>query len=83
MQTLELLKGCAVIVRVNMPGDIDQFRLPKALDRRLQHLLDKQSIEGRLSPSDRAEAEGLVEMAEILSLLRLRSRRVAKRRPRK
>jgi len=60
-------------IRVNLPGDLKQLRFPKALDRRLQQLLDKQDIEGKLSAPERKEAEGLVEMAQIISMLRLRA----------
>ncbi|HZG37842.1 MAG TPA: hypothetical protein VEZ50_04095 [Nodosilinea sp.] len=45
---------------------------------RLQLLLDRQDQGQELSPSETKEAEGLVELAEFLSLLRLRSTRVMK-----
>jgi len=51
----------------------DQFRLPTALLTRLHDLLDRQDTDGGLSKDERLEAEGLVELAEFLSLLRLRS----------
>jgi hypothetical protein len=63
------------VVRVELPGDLQRLRFPKALDRRLHELLDKQSTEGKLSAAERAEAEGLVEVAEMVSLLRLRTER--------
>ena len=63
------------IIRISLPGDLNHLRFPKALDRRLQQLLDKQSIQGKLAATERREAEGLVEMAQIISLLRGRAER--------
>jgi len=59
----------SVLIELEMPGDLKQFRLPKGVDRRLQELLDKQSCAGKLSRAERQEAEGLVNLAEMLSLL--------------
>jgi hypothetical protein len=67
----------SVVIELEMPGDLKQFRLPKAVDRRLQELLDRQSRDGKLSRAERQEAEGLVNLAEMLSLLRLRAERAA------
>jgi hypothetical protein len=53
-----------------------RFRLPAAVNNRLQELLDRQDRGDGLSVEERSEAEGLVNMAELLSLLRLRSERV-------
>jgi hypothetical protein len=68
----------SVVIELEMPGDLKQFRFPKGVDRRLQELLDKQSREGKLSRAERQEAEGLVNLAEMLSLLRLRAERAAR-----
>ena len=68
-----------VLVELEMPGDLRRFKFPKALDRRLQQLLDRQSAEGKLSQAERQEAEGLVNLAEMLSLLRLRAERARKK----
>ncbi|MEM7129259.1 MAG: hypothetical protein AAF702_23200 [Chloroflexota bacterium] len=54
-----------------------QFHLPDAVQARLQHLLDQQDAGTPLTPDERSEAEGLVELAEFLSLLHLRSLRTA------
>ncbi|MGC4014227.1 MAG: hypothetical protein QM755_06865 [Luteolibacter sp.] len=62
-----------------VPSDMQRFRLPAALSRRLQSLLDKQDGGTPLTSAERKEAEGLVEMAEMLSLLRLRAEAAAKR----
>jgi len=65
-----------VLVRLEMPADLDRFKLPRALDKRLQDLLDRQDRGEELLPAERMEAEGLVNLAELLSLLRLRSQRI-------
>ncbi|MCO5205712.1 MAG: hypothetical protein M9928_11810 [Anaerolineae bacterium] len=53
-----------------------RFELPDAVQARLQRLLDQQDQGHPLSQSEREEAEGLVEIAEFLSLLRLRAERI-------
>ena len=67
----------SITIELEMPDDLKQFRLPKGVNRRLQDLLDKQSEEGKLSKAERQEAEGLVNLAEMLTLLRLRAERAA------
>lgn len=64
-----------VLVELEMPSDLDQFKLPAGVDERLQDLLDRQDHGEPLTPSERREAEGLIDLAEILSLLRLRAQR--------
>lgn len=64
------------IVEVEMPLALDQFKLPEGVNERLQELLDRQDRGEPLSESEWKEATGLVELAELLSLLRLRARRV-------
>ncbi len=63
---------------VEIPIELTQFQLPQAVQDRLQFLLDRQDEGHVLSYAERREAEGLVELAEFLSLLRLRSTRVTK-----
>ena len=65
-----------VLVELEMPTDLEKFRLPKGVDERLQELLDRQDRGEGLTPTERTEAEGLVDLAELLSLLRLRTQRV-------
>lgn len=65
-----------VLVEIEMPAELEKFRLPKGLNERLQHLLDCQDRGEELTPAERTEAEGLVSLAELLSLLRLRTQRV-------
>ncbi|MCB9798027.1 MAG: hypothetical protein H6741_35565 [Alphaproteobacteria bacterium] len=64
-----------VTLQLNVSDDLARFRLPEAVDRRLQQLLGKQDRDGDLSSDERAEAEGLVEIAETLTLLRMRAER--------
>jgi hypothetical protein len=67
----------SVVIELEIPGDLTQFRLPKGVNHRLQELLDRQSRDGKLSRTERQEAEGLVDLAEMLSILRLRAERAA------
>ena len=55
------------------------FRLPPALDARLQSLLDEQDENGKLSPQERREAKALTELVEMLSLMKLRAERAENR----
>lgn len=66
-----------ILIDLEMPADLEQFKLPKAVDDRLQSLLDKQDQGEKLSPAERMEAEGLVNLAELLSLLRLHAHRIS------
>jgi hypothetical protein len=61
---------------VEIPIGLAQFQLPPAVHERLQFLLDLQDAGTQLSENERLEAEGLVDLAEFLSLLRLRSHQV-------
>lgn len=58
---------------IEIPAELTYFQLPNAVQQRLQFLLDRQDTGEQLSQAERQEAEGLVELAEFLSLLRLRS----------
>lgn len=58
-------------VTVSMPARLATLRFPKALDDRLQHLLDEQNRLGHLSAAERREAEALVNIATTLSILKL------------
>jgi hypothetical protein len=51
--------------------------LPAGGQQRLQAQLDRQDQGTALTPAERQEAEGLINLAELLSLLRLRGQRVA------
>ena len=70
----------AIHLKIEVPGDLAKLRLPKGVEKRLHVLLDKQDHGETLSTAEKREAEGLVDLEELLSLLRLRSRRVNGRR---
>lgn len=63
---------------IELPAELTQFQLPEAVQARLHQLLDRQDEGQVLTQAERQEAEGLVELSEFLSLLRLRSTRVMK-----
>ncbi|MEK7727875.1 MAG: hypothetical protein AAB354_05635 [candidate division KSB1 bacterium] len=63
-----------VSIELEMPADLAQFKLPTAVDARLQHLLDRQDQGEVLTVEERKEAEGLVNLAELLSLIQLRAK---------
>ncbi len=65
-----------VLVEIEMPVALDQFKLPSGVNERLHELLDRQDQGETLTERERNEAEGLIEVAEFLSLLSLRSHRV-------
>ena len=62
-----------VQLEIEVPADLARLQLPEGVDRRLQALLEKQDGGTPLSPDEQVEAEGLVELADLLTLLRLRS----------
>jgi hypothetical protein len=64
-------------LEVDLPDELAKFRLPEAVAARLQNLLDKQDSGQPLTPAERGEAEGLVNLSEFLTLLRLRAERMA------
>jgi len=58
---------------LEVPADLARLQLPEGLDRRLHALLDKQDAGTPLSSDEQAEAEGIVDLADLLTLLRLRA----------
>jgi hypothetical protein len=64
-----------VAIKLSVPDDLARFHLPAGVNARLQALLDRQDSGQRLTAAERNEAEGLVIVAELLSLLRLRVER--------
>lgn len=62
-------------IDVELPADLNRFRLPRAVGSRLQSLLDRQDAGHPLTAEERAEAEGLADLADLLTLLRLRAER--------
>ena len=67
-----------MLATVEIPVDLAVFELPDAVQARLEELLDRQDSGEPLTPTEREEAEGLVELAEFLTLLHLRAQRSAK-----
>ena len=64
-----------IMIEMELPDDMAGFRLPAGVQDRLQELLDRQDKGKTLTVAERAEAEGLVNLAETLMLLRLRAER--------
>ena len=64
-----------VLVKLELPEDLGRFRLPRGVNERLHGLLDRQDRGEELTHEERREAEGLVDLAELLSLLKLRAER--------
>jgi hypothetical protein len=60
-----------VLVELELPPDLERFCIPEGVHQRLQQLLDRRDLEENLTPREQQEAESLVHLAELLSLLRL------------
>ena len=67
-----------VAIELEMPDDLSRFRLPPGVQDRLQELLDRQDRGTPLTTAERQEAEGLVNLADLLTLLRLRLERAGR-----
>ena len=65
----------SLTVEIELPADLARLRFPLAVAARLQGLLDRQDAGHPLTDTERGEAEGLVDLADLLSLLRMRSER--------
>jgi hypothetical protein len=66
-----------VKIEIEMPDGWEKFRLPDGLHRRLQDLLDRQDQGQTLTSAEQDEAQGLVDISEWLSLLRLNAKRIS------
>lgn len=66
----------AVLFEIEVPDALAELRLPSGLDARLTSLLDRLDHDGALSTEEQQEAAGLTDLAELLSLLRMRARRL-------
>lgn len=64
-------------ILIEMPISARRIKLPRGVNERLQSLLDRQDCGEKLTAAEKREAEGLVELAEMLSLMRLRSGKAA------
>lgn len=65
----------SLTLEIEVPDDLGQLKLPPGLDHRLQQLLDRQDSGTPLTAQEHEEAEGLVNLSEFLTLLRLRTER--------
>jgi hypothetical protein len=65
--------NATIDLKIAVPQELARLHLPEGVDRRLQALLDKQDGGTPLTSDEQAEADGLVELAELLTLLRLRA----------
>jgi len=70
-----------VVVELELPEDLEGIRLPPGVNERLQFLLDRQDMGQTLTAQESKEADGLVNLAEFLSLLRLRALRASREPP--
>jgi hypothetical protein len=68
----------SVRFKIKLPRSLANFGLPQGVHRRLRELLDKRDGGQPLSAKEMKEAEGLVDMADLLSLLRLRAGRTTR-----
>jgi hypothetical protein len=60
-------------LEIELPDEMAGLMLPEGVERRLHALLDRQDRGEPLTEDERAEAEGLVDLADMLSLIRLRA----------
>ncbi len=66
----------AIQLNIEVPDDLAHFQMPEGAEARLRRLLDRQESGEALSDAERAEAEWLVDLTELLSLLRMRAGRL-------
>lgn len=64
-----------ITIELEIPDDLAGFRLPPSVQARLQALLDRQDDGIALTTAERQEAQDLVNLTEMLSLLRPRAER--------
>lgn len=69
--------GATASFELPVPAGLSGFKLPPGVQRRLRTLLDQQDAGTPLTAAERREAEGLVELVEFLSLLKLRAGRAS------
>ena len=70
--------GQSVTIDRHLLGEFKNFKMPVALQTRLTDLLDKQDSTGKLLAKERKEAEALVDLAELLTILKLKALRDGK-----
>jgi ribosome assembly protein YihI (activator of Der GTPase) len=62
---------------IEIPVELTHFQFPEGVKDRLNSLLDRQDAGEILTQSERHEADGLVELMEFLSLIRLRAQQTS------
>jgi hypothetical protein len=62
-----------IAITLEIPHDLSRFKLPPGVDARLKELLDRQDEGIPLTSKEGREAQGLVSLAEMLALLKLRA----------
>jgi len=65
---------------VEMIEAIADLRFPLKTDQLLQSLMDR-NTEGKLTPEEREELEGLVELSQTIALVRAKALQVLGRKP--
>ena len=65
--------------QIEVPEGLSHFELPCGINDRLQSLLDRQDGGEQLTAPERREAECLVDLSELLTLLKFRARPVARK----
>src|SRR5215510_12679096 len=60
---------------LELVNSVADLRFPQKIDAHLQTLMDR-NTEGKLSEAEREELEALVELSEMISLLRVQALRV-------
>ena len=69
----------SIMIELDVPEELSSLRLPAGVASRLEALLDRQDGGIALTVAERSEAEGIVDLSEMLSLLRLKSERLSER----
>lgn len=67
----------AIHMEVEVPDELARCQLPPGVQHRLHELLNRQESGVALTDAERSEAEGLVDLADLLSLMRLRGQRLS------
>ncbi len=62
---------------LELPDDLALFKLPAGVKERLTSLLDKQDSGQALTDQEKREAEGLVDLADTLTYLGLKTKAAA------
>ena len=65
---------------VEMIEAMAELRFPSKTDQLLQSLMDR-NTEGKLTPEEREELEGLVELSQTIALVRAKALQVLGRKP--